>query len=188
MDNAVAALKDQPPGIPTLNGRSFHIFQASRVKNMASMTATDWLMGLFEPDKDYAFMDLDQTVRSHGTTVQIDSTVVTKTHILDLMMLFKQYRAKFDEIFFVVSNRGTQDRSACEYDNVLCLEHEEVLFSQNQDMKRVAINLTNRFSKRFEFFFGANSEYFGEDRVEAAAQRMTRMAKAVDDIANQPYF
>lgn len=47
---------------------------------------------------------------------------VTKTHILDLMQLYKKFRPQFDEIFFVVSNRGTDpktriDGALCEYTN-----------------------------------------------------------------------
>jgi len=221
MDNAISALKGQPPDVMDkkfgviggsvsdanvgggdtgneratrfeVNGKSFHIFQASP-PHTASAVVTNWLMGLFEPDKDYSFMvnNPEQTVRNHDMTVRLDSTVVTKTHILEIMNLYKQYRTQFDEIFFVVSNRGNNpetriDASLCQYDNVLCIEYEELLFSDKREIESIVKNLTNKFSKRFEYFFGANSDFLGEDKVASAVERLEGMSQVSAGLTEQP--
>lgn len=88
--------------------------------------------------------------------------MVTKTHALDLIRLYKIYKLEFDEVFFVVSNRGTStetriDPSYCQYDNVLCIEYEELQFESNEEVEKVVNNLTDKFRARFEvrqtFFF-----------------------------------
>lgn len=82
--------------------------------------------------------------------------MITKTHVLDLMKLYTKYKPEFDgEIFFVVSNRGTStetriDPSYCQYDNVLCIEYEELQFKSKEEVKMVVNNLTNKFRARFE--------------------------------------
>lgn len=81
--------------------------------------------------------------------------MVTKTHILDLKMLYAKYRPNFDEIFFVVSNRGTSidtriDDSYCQYNNVLCIEYEELQFTSKKEMEMIVQNLTNKFQARFQ--------------------------------------
>jgi len=170
-----------------------NIFQASP-PHTASAVVTNWLMGLFEPDKDYSFMlkDRKQTIRNHDKTVSIDSTVVTKTHNPDLMSLYKQYRPQFDEVLFVVSNRGYDpetrfDESLCEYDNVLCLEFEELLFSDTSEIPRVANDLTRKFARRFEYFFGENSGLFSADKVGSAIKRLEGMTQVAQTLANEPY-
>ncbi|KAL9180549.1 hypothetical protein ACHAXT_011002 [Thalassiosira profunda] len=208
MDSAVAALKDPPAdaGLGAtgtdafqVNGKSFHIFQASPAflpgENAppidASLVLTNWLMGLFEPDKDYSFMvnDKDLTVRSHDVTVPIDSTVVTKTHILNLMGLYKRFRPQFDEILFVASSRGTQpetrvNTALCQYDNVLCVEDGELQLSDNRE---IAQYLADKFRAKFEYFFGAQSMFLGDDTLAASVRRLERMAHAAESLANQPY-
>lgn len=88
---------------------------------------------------------------------------MTKTHIVDLMMLYKKYRPVYDEILFVVYNHvstaeGKVDDSLCQYDNVLCIE-ESVAFTDKQGIESVVNSLTSKFRSRFEvrtgitFFF-----------------------------------
>lgn len=87
--------------------KAFHIFQAS-LPHTGSAVLTNFLMGLFEPDADYAFMENlpDLPVRQRGLMVPVLSTIVTKTNIVDLLVLYKKFRPEFEEVFFVVSNRG----------------------------------------------------------------------------------
>ena len=99
----------------------------------------------------------------------------------------------------MVTNRGTgqetrMDASLCEYDNVLCLEYEELMFSwergnenDNSSVENVANNLTNKFRKRFEYFFGTNSEFLNEEKVAASIRRLEGMARVGASLANQPY-
>ncbi|KAL7554175.1 hypothetical protein ACHAWF_018391 [Thalassiosira exigua] len=201
MDNAVAAVKNSPPAPKAsskkvrleVNGKSFHIFEVSPPL-ISSAVATNWLMGLFEPSNDYAFMvnNRDQSVRQHDTTVNVESTVVTKTHILDLMKLYTQYRPKFGEIFFVVTNRGTThetriDHILCQYDNVLCIESEELVYNNNDGLRMIARRLTEKFRSRFEYFFGKNSDFLAEDKVNSAIDRLEEMAQVAASLSNQPY-
>lgn len=105
------------------------------------------------------------------------------------MGLYKQYRSQFDEIFFVVSNRGTKpetrvDSSLCQYDNVLCIDEEELQLADNGE---IASSLTRKFGTKFQYFFGANSEFLSDESVAAAANRLEGMTQAAVALANQPY-
>lgn len=81
--------------------------------------------------------------------------MVTKTHVLDLVEIYKKYKPEFDEIFFVVSNRGSStetriDSSYCQYDNVLCIEYEDLQFESKEEIEKVVHDLTNKFQLKFE--------------------------------------
>ncbi len=81
--------------------------------------------------------------------------MVTKTHALDLIKLYEKYKPEFDEIFFVVSNRGTStytriDPSYCQYYNVLCIEYEELHFETKKEVEKIVSKLTNKLQVRFE--------------------------------------
>ena len=72
----------------------FHIIQASH-PNAASIIATNWLMGLFEPQKDVAFMKTSwpqEPIQQSGRETTIDANIVMKTHNLDLLTLYKYIR------------------------------------------------------------------------------------------------
>ena len=178
-----------------VKGKSFHIFQASSQEeaqggNPGSVVVTNWLQGLFEPEKDYSFMinSKDRRVRNHDMTVDLDYTVVTKTHIA-IMGLFQMYRPQFDEVLFVVSNRGTNpetmiDTSLCEYDNVLCIEDEVLKLSSKLELVN---SLTDKFRSRFRYFFGDNSQFLGQDNVASAVRRLEGMSQVALELANQPY-
>ena len=78
-------------------------------------------------------------------------TIVTKTNILDLMGLYKQYKPQFDEILFVASHGREErvDSTLCDYDNVLCLESDELVYAAGGE-GQVVRSLTAKFRSRFE--------------------------------------
>jgi len=101
-------------------------------------------------------------IRRSGRDVAIDSTIVTKTDNLDLLSLYKVARPQFEEVFFVVSNRGTTSPSStrlsddlCGYKNVLCLEYEELRYADDESCRRMVRSLTTKFRERFDYYFGA---------------------------------
>ena len=75
----------------------FHIIQASAPHTRSTVT-TNWLVGLFEPEKDVAFMSdnyPELPIRQSGHDAAIDSTIVTKTHNLDLLSMYKLIRREW---------------------------------------------------------------------------------------------
>lgn len=175
--------------------KSFHIFQASP-PHTASTVVNNWLIGLFEPDADYSFMinDAQRRIRRNGKNISINNGhIVTKTHVKDLSSLYKQYQAQFGEIFFVASNRGSDPRtriddSLCQHTNVLCLEYQEVLFSNHREMKAMVKSLTDRFQDKFGYFFDeADEDFFGVDSQANAVRRLGDMMMAIDEMADEPF-
>ncbi len=76
---------------------------------------------------------------------------MTKTHITDLINLYKRHRSKFGEIFFVVSGTKTEmTADTCQYENVLCIQYDDLVFSNPQNMETVVDNLTNKIRVRFK--------------------------------------
>jgi hypothetical protein len=76
------------------------VIQASHPNaNVASIVASNWLMGLFEPKKDIAFMNFDwpdEPIKQSGLDVVINSNLVTKTNKVDLLSLYKLIRREFN--------------------------------------------------------------------------------------------
>ena len=178
----------------TINGKSYHIFQASP-PHTASTVLNNFLIGMFEPEADYSFMvwDRERRVRRNDKDVSIDDGhIVTKTHILDLMGLYKQHRDKFDEVLFVVANRGVNpetrvDASLCQYNNVLCVEYEELLYSDEQGRQTVVRQLAQKLKGRFNYFFGEHLDLLDSNRLQNAVTRLQQMDQATIALADQPF-
>jgi hypothetical protein len=184
--------KDKAP--LTINGKTYHIFQASP-PHTASTVLNNVLIGMFEPDAEYSFMiyNKERTIRRHDKDVSIDDGhIVTKTHILDLMGLYKQHRTVFDEILFVVANRGISpetriDASLCQYNNVLCVEYEELLYSDDQGREMVVRALAQKLKDRFDYFFGDELDLMDGNRLKNAVTRLAQMDQATMSLADQPF-
>ena len=90
--------QQQPPpaGLSLQPHGSFHVIQASHPNaNMASVVASNWLMGLFEPTEDIAFMNFnwpEEPIKQSGRDAVINSNIVTKTNKVDLLTLYKLIR------------------------------------------------------------------------------------------------
>ena len=67
------------------------------------------------------------------------------------MGLYKQYKPQFDEILFVASHGREErvDATLCDYDNVLCLESDELVYAAGGE-GQVVRSLTAKFRSRFE--------------------------------------
>ena len=66
-------------------------------------------------------------------------------------MLYKRYRSTFDEILFVVSGSTAETTAdTCQYENVLCIQYEELQFSNQRTMEIVVNDMTNKIRARFE--------------------------------------
>ena len=84
-------IQGEPPQPPPISPFPFRVIQASH-PNTASTVVTNWLIGLFEPQKDVAFMK-NNWPREPDTT--LDANIVVKTHNLDLLTLYKLIRREF---------------------------------------------------------------------------------------------
>lgn len=185
------ASKDAPL---TINGKTYHIFQASP-PHTASTVLNNFLIGMFEPDALYSFMiyNKERTIRRHDKDVSIDDGhIVTKTHVLDLMGVYKQHRDVFDEILFVVANRGISpetriDAALCQYNNVLCIEYEELLYSDEQAREMVVRALAQKLKDRFDYFFRDHLDLMDSSRLKNAATRLQQMDQATMSMADQPF-
>ena len=67
------------------------------------------------------------------------------------MMLYKQYRSTIDEILFVVSGSEVETTAdTCQYENVLCLQYKDLMFSNQLNMETLVNDLTKKVRARFE--------------------------------------
>lgn len=95
-------------------------------------------------------------------------------------------------VFFVVSNRGTDpetriDYDFCEYNNVLCIEYDDLVYSNNIELELMVQKLTRMFQDRFEYFFGANSPLLGMEKQKNAVQRLKEMDEVTKSMADQTF-
>ncbi|KAL3826673.1 hypothetical protein ACHAXA_001196 [Cyclostephanos tholiformis] len=185
--------KPASAGPSVLPHGSFHVIQASHPNaNVASIVASNWLMGLFEPKKDIAFMNFDwpdEPIKQSGLDVVINSNLVTKTNKVDLLSLYKLIRPQFDEVFFVVSNRGRSriNDEVCGYKNVLCIEYEELRYDNVDELRAMVGMLTLKFRKRFEYFFGANNpDLLSPESERNAVERLDATALAAAALKDEP--
>lgn len=94
-------------------------------------------------------------------------------------------------MFFVVSNRGDSEElrinpKLCEYNNVLCLEYEDLMYANRSQLEAMVQKLTAMFQDRFGYFFGENSSLLGAESQMNAIQRLEEMDKAVASLSSQP--
>ena len=171
--------------------KTFHIIQASP-PHASSTTVINWLMGLFHPNQDIAFLFNwpEQPVKQSGEDVELGSTLVTKTSNLNILELYKAIRPNFDEVFFVISNRGGDprtrvDAAMCGYKNVLCLEYDELQFANNSELPELVSKLTDKLAKRFEFFFGSEPEWSAQGHQSAAVKRLEDMMTIIVEMQHR---
>ena len=171
--------------------KTFHIIQASP-PHASSTTVINWLMGLFHPNQDIAFLFNwpEQPVKQSGEDVELGSTLVTKTSNLNILELYKAIRPNFDEVFFVISNRGGDprtrvDAAMCGYKNVLCLEYDELQFTNNSELPELVGKLTDKLAKRFEFFFGSEPEWSAQGHQSAAVKRLEDMMTIIVEMQHR---
>ena len=171
--------------------KTFHIIQASP-PHTSSTTVINWLMGLFHPNKDIAFLSNwpEQPVKQSGKDVELSTTLVTKTSNLNILEMYKAIRPNFDEVFFVISNRGGDSRTRvdsalCGYKNVLCLEYEELQFANNSELPELVSKLTAKLAKRFEFFFGGKPEWSLQGHQSAAVKRLEDMMTLIVEMQHR---
>ena len=91
---AALQLEESPP-VWHQSSLPFHIIQASPPNdNDASIVTTNWLMGLFEPEKDVTFMNdwPESQMQQSGKDATLDSSIVKTTNNLDLLYLYKLIR------------------------------------------------------------------------------------------------
>ena len=170
---------------------SFQIIQASP-PHTSSITVINWLMGLFHPNEDIAFLANwpDQPVKQSGKDVELGATLVTKTSNLNILEMYQAIRPHFDEVFFVISNRGGDSRTRvdaalCGFRNVLCLEYEELQFDSNNELPELVSKLTEKLVKRFAFFFGDKPEWSTQGHKSAAVKRLEDTSALIVEMQNQ---
>ena len=163
----------------------FHIFSVSPPGTQSSVV-TNWLMGLFEPEADVTTLVTRPglAVYQYELKVPITTTIVTQTNEVNLIGLYKIYKPGFDEVFFVLSKSGTDadqqvNQEVCEYDNVLCIEHDEQLYNNGKELRKMVHHLTEKFSYRFAQFFGSNMIEMQEETAVARLQDMKSTIRAM---------
>lgn len=172
--------------------KNFHIIQASPT-HASSTVATNWLMGLFAPFSDYAFMTgiwPEAPIQQSGKEVNIDAHIVTKTHDLEVIQMYKKIRPLFDEVFFVLSYQESDlgksvNEELCQYKNVMCILNDELEFSSQDQLKEMVATLTAKLKTRFSYFFGTE-EWLTEKDESNCYRRLQDMARAQFDMADQP--
>ena len=103
----------------------------------------------------------------------------------------KKNTAHFDEVFFVVSNRGTDPRTRisdelCGYKNVLCIEYEDLRYVNMGELRAMVVSLNSKFRKRFEYFFGANPDWLSPENESSAVDRLDATAHAAAAMKDEP--
>lgn len=161
----LAVSKPSPQANGLATGKNFHIVQVS-LPHTGSTIVNNILVGLFNHEADYK-----------------KSSMVTITQDFDVLSIYRTERPKYDEVFFVVS-KGVTDPSSrddvCEYNNVLCIEYEEL----QHDNRFMVDHLSNKFQSRFEYFFGPG--FLDEIKRQQAFNRLEAMDNAMSTLKDQP--
>ena len=161
---------------------SYHIFHVSP-PGTDSPFITNWLMGLFDANAfcTTLFTSPGLEVYQNDKNVPIMTTIVTRTNEMNLIAMYKIFKPSFDEVFFILSKSGTDadqqiDERVCEYDNVLCLQHEEELYQNVDELEGLVRSLTEKFKGRFY------SKYFASLKIPVIFDEKNAVARLVDMI------
>ena len=172
--------------------KNFHIIQVSPPRTYRT-TSINWLMGLFAPFSDYASMTgswPDDPIQQSGKDVNIEAHLVTTSHDLDILKMYKRMRPLFDEVFFIlsfeVSDLGTTiSEELCQYKNVMCVPNDEFMFSGLEELRVMVSKLTTKLKARFAYFFGTEEWLTEKDEINCY-RRLQDMLRAKLDMADQP--
>mmetsp|Transcript_2933 Transcript_2933/g.8532 ORF Transcript_2933/g.8532 Transcript_2933/m.8532 type:complete len:514 (+) Transcript_2933:85-1626(+) len=172
---------------------AYHIFQSS-IGMSGSTLLSNILIGLFEgPDATYSFLERDWKTHFAGSLdAPINSTVVTKTHVINVDDLVERYLGneeevgKFERIFVVSSTRGEAhiDDKYCDPANlqysqfVLCLDYDEFTYKQPEEMAKSVSFVRQRLVEAFPYF--ANIP-FDEQRTIARLEEMAQVMEQMKD-------
>ncbi|KAL3805569.1 hypothetical protein HJC23_005813 [Cyclotella cryptica] len=194
-EQAKDSASDSTNSVPQANNprmqKRFHIIQASPPLT-GSTVATNWLIGLFEPFSDYAYMSgnwPENPIKQSGHDANIETHIVTKTDDLELVQMYKKIRPLFDEVFFVVSYiqsdlDTTVKAELCQYKNVLCIPYEELVFTNEEELRSMVGRLTATLKTRFEYFFGTPDWLTETDELNSF-KRLQDMVRAKTDMAGE---
>lgn len=100
--------------------------------------------------------------------------------------------ASVEEVFFVVSYRNDDAQSdditddLCSYKNVLCIEYEELLYNNKEELHGMVKVLTDKFRKRFKYYFSTDSTWLQLENELDAVERLDATARAAAAMANEP--
>ena len=171
---------------------AYHIFQSS-IGMSGSTLLSNMLIGLFEgPDATYSFLEQDWKTHFAGNMdAPINSTVVTKTHVINVDDIVERYSGtaddgKFERIFVVSSSRGEAhiDDKFCDATNpqynqfVLCLDYDDFTYKQPEDMAKSVSYVRQRLVQAFPYF--ANIA-FDEEQTVTRLEEMARVMEQMKD-------
>ena len=173
---------------------TYHIFQAS-IGMSGSTLLSNILIGLFEgADATYSFLEQDWKTHFAGDMdAPINSTVVTKTHVINVDDIVERYSGiaqdgKFERIFVVSSSRGEAhiDDKYCDATNqynqfVLCLDYEDFTYKQPADMAKSVSFVRRRLVEAFPYF--ANIAFDEEQTVK----RLEEMAQVMEQMKDEKF-
>ena len=166
----------------------YHIFVASK-PDTGSTLLVNMILGLFDEkvETKVGFLHFDLTIVKPVQGAAIDDSVVTKTHIQDLDVLYTHFEDDYDEVFIIVPNRSEirlEDRYCSHpyYSNkVLCLEYEDFTYAEPTMMKDSISYVAGKIKEAFP--------YFGEVDLleENAAKRIKDMEAMMKHMANMDF-
>ena len=167
----------------------YHIFVASKVDTGSTLLA-NMILGLFDQNLEtqIGFLHFDLSLVKPTVGADIDETsVVTKTHIQDLDVLYTHFEDDYDELFIIVPNRSElrlEDRY-CSHpyyaSKILCLEYEDFTYSDPTKMKESISYVAGKIKSAFP--------YFGEVELleENAEKRIKDMEAMMKHMANMDF-
>ena len=131
----------------------------------------------------------------------LDVTVVTKTHVVDVDELEDEFGHLFDNTFYVAANRREKgisiDSDYCDYPNVLCIDYEDFAYNPNENddytesiefISDIVQSVKEGLESKFPLIRNV------EMNVEEATKRAKLMEKATEEMAaktfkeHEPYF
>ncbi len=131
----------------------------------------------------------------------LDVTVVTKTHIVDVDELENEFSHLFDNTFYVSANRAEKgisiDSEYCDNPNVLCFDYDDFAYKpdENDDYTesiKVIVDIVQRVKEGLESKFPLLRNV--DMNVEEATKRAKLMEKVTEEMAaksfkeHEPYF
>ena len=124
----------------------------------------------------------------------LDVTVVTKTHVVDVDELEDEFGHLFDNTFYVAANRREKgisiDSEYCDYPNVLCIDYDDFAYKPDEnddytDSIEVIVDVVQRVKEGMELKFPLLRNV--EMNVEEATKRVKLMEKATEEMAAKSF-
>lgn len=159
--------------------KPIRIIQSSN-PGSGSTVLVNILMAFFQPYEGVTFMG-----KNYYKEDMISNNIVIKTHDKKIDDWIQNFGEKY-ELYFIISDRNDYDwQKYYDYDNILFIQYEELLETDENPLDQISENLYNKIEKFLPLKFMVYNRK--KISIKNGTNRITNMNKRYEEIKDKPF-